>query len=157
MIELTAAELVEQIQSKYDGELTEANASSETGAWIGVPSENVQQMARFIMDNWAPVHLSTITGNDRGDTIDVIYHFVLEGVGLNLRASVSKKVDEIDTITAIVPAAIIYEREITDMFGVVIAGHPDPRRLILPEDWPEGDHPLRRDDGGDEEDAEDNG
>jgi Ni,Fe-hydrogenase III component G len=109
------------------------------------------------MDTWQPAHLSTITGNDRRDPIDVIYHFVVEGVSLNVRASVPKAVDQIDSITRIVPAAILYEREVAEMFGITMVGHPDPRRLVLPEDWPEGDYPLRRDDSGDEEDGQDNG
>ncbi len=154
---MTAAEVVQRIQEDYEGELTEANARSEAEAWIGVPAADVQSIARFIVDTWHPVFLSTITGNDRGEEIDVIYHFVLDAVGLNLRASVSKSVDEIDTITEDVPAAILYEREINDMFGLTINGHPDPRRLVLPEDWPEGDYPLRRTDSGDEEEEEENG
>ena len=89
--------------------------------------------------------------------IDLIYHFVADGVSLNVRTAVDKGVDEIETITPIVPAAIMYEREITDMFGVTMAGHPDPRRLVLPEDWPEGDYPLRRDNIGAEEGVKDNG
>ena len=154
---MTAPELTDYIKSNYDGELTEADAPNDQDAWVGVPREDVQKMAQFIVDEWGPVHLSTITGNDRGGHIDVIYHFVADGVSLNLRAAVDKAVDEIDTITPVVPAAIMYEREITDMFGVAIAGHPDPRRLVLPEDWPEGDYPLRRDDTGDEEGEENNG
>jgi Ni,Fe-hydrogenase III component G len=154
---VTASELIEQIQAQYGGELTEANASSEVEVWVGVPAVDVQKMAQYIVDSWAPVHLSTITGNDRGAHIDIIYHFVADGVSLNLRAAVDKAVDAIDTITPIVPAAIMYEREITDMFGVTISGHPDPRRLVLPEDWPEGDYPLRRDDSGAEEGEEKNG
>jgi len=154
---VTAAELIEQVQSQYEGELTEADARPDGQAWVSVPAVDVQKMAQFIVDEWGPVHLSTISGNDRGGHVDVIYHFVAGGVSLNLRAAVDKAVDEIDTITPIVPAAIMYEREIQDMFGVNIAGHPDPRRLILPEDWPEGDYPLRRDDIGAEEGEEDNG
>ncbi len=151
---MTASELVEQIQSEYEGELTEAEARSDVDAWVGVPPADVQQMARYIMETWAPVHLSTISGVDNGREIEVLYHFATEGVSLNLRAAVPKGDDRIDTITPIVPAAILYEREIMDMFGVEIVGHPDPRRLILPEDWPEGDYPLRRDDVLEEEEGE---
>jgi len=151
---VTASELVEQIQSEYEGELTEAEARSDVDAWVGVPPADVQQMARYIMETWAPVHLSTISGVDNGREIEVLYHFATEGVSLNLRAAVPKGDDRIDTITPIVPAAILYEREIMDMFGVEIVGHPDPRRLILPEDWPEGDYPLRRDDVLEEEEGE---
>lgn len=151
---MTASELVEQIQSEYEGELTEAEARSDVDAWVGVPPADVQQMARYIMGTWAPVHLSTISGVDNGREIEVLYHFVTEGVSLNLRAAVPKGDERIDTITPVVPAAILYEREIMDMFGVEIVGHPDPRRLILPEDWPEGDYPLRRDDVLEEEEGE---
>jgi len=154
---VTASELIEQLKSDHDGELTEAEARPDGQAWVGVPAAQIQRMAQFIVDTWGPVHLSTISGNDRGGHIDVIYHFVAGGVSLNLRAAVDKSVDQIDTITPIVPAAIMYEREVNDMFGVTIAGHPDPRRLVLPEDWPEGDYPLRRDDTGAEEGEEDNG
>ena len=154
---MTAAELIEQVQSQYQGELTEADAWPDGQAWVGVPPVDVLKMAQFIVDAWGPLHLSTISGNDRGGHIDVIYHFVADGVSLNVRAAVDKAVDEIETITPVVPAAIMYEREINDMFGVEITGHPDPRRLILPEDWPEGDYPLRRDDIGAEEGEENNG
>ncbi|MEZ4568741.1 MAG: NADH-quinone oxidoreductase subunit C [Thermomicrobiales bacterium] len=49
------------------------------------------------------------------------------------------------SITPLVPAAHWYEREVQDMFGLTPAGHPDPRRLVLHDDWPEGVHPLRKD------------
>ncbi len=49
------------------------------------------------------------------------------------------------TLTHKIPAANWYEREIQDMFGLIPEGHPDPRRLINFEDWPEGLYPLRKD------------
>ncbi|MEB3798162.1 MAG: hydrogenase large subunit [Caldisphaeraceae archaeon] len=44
-----------------------------------------------------------------------------------------------------VPATLWIEREVKDLLGLIPIGHPDPRRLILPEDWPEGVYPLRKD------------
>jgi Ni,Fe-hydrogenase III large subunit/Ni,Fe-hydrogenase III component G len=49
------------------------------------------------------------------------------------------------SITAYVPAAHWYEREICDMFGLLPHGHPDPRRLVFHEAFPAGSHPLRKD------------
>ncbi len=51
----------------------------------------------------------------------------------------------IESITPVVPGADWAEREFQDAVGVRAEGHPDPRRLLLPDDWPEGMYPLRKD------------
>ncbi len=48
------------------------------------------------------------------------------------------------TLSGVWPATNWYERETRDLFGIEFEGHPDPRPLLLPEDW-EGPSPLRRD------------
>ncbi len=49
-----------------------------------------------------------------------------------------------ESTTPKVPAASWYEREVRDLLGVVPKGHPDPRRLVVPDDWPEDVYPLRK-------------
>ena len=56
---------------------------------------------------------------------------------------------EVPSVVSLWPAAAWHEREIYDLFGVKFAGHPDLRRILLPDDW-EG-HPLRRDEPRGEE------
>jgi hypothetical protein len=51
----------------------------------------------------------------------------------------------VDSITPIIPGANWAERETQDLLGIKFNGHVDPRRLALPDDWPEHLHPLRRD------------
>jgi NADH-quinone oxidoreductase subunit C len=60
-----------------------------------------------------------------------------------VKARVSTEDPRIPSITGLFPGANWDEREIYDLFGVVFEGHPDMRRILMPEDF-EG-HPLRRD------------
>lgn len=74
-------------------------------------------------------------------TYHILSHTMKERVRLVVRLSGDDAA--IDTITGVWPSANFYEREIFDLFGVHIGGHPNLRRIMMPEDW-EG-HPLRKD------------
>lgn len=58
---------------------------------------------------------------------------------------------EFPSLVPIIPAAAWYEREIHDLFGIVPQGHPDLRRLVLHENWPDGKYPMRKDFNMDED------
>ncbi len=62
---------------------------------------------------------------------------------ISVKARVTTDAPEIDSVVELFPGAEFPEREVYDMFGVRFAGHPDPRRILMPEDY-EG-HPQRRD------------
>jgi len=89
-------------------------------------------------------HLSMITGVDRGEVVEVIYHFDCRPAKLNLKIALQKNELEVPTITDLFPGAVLYERDLMEMLGVKVEGHPDPRKLFLPDDWPEGEYPLRK-------------
>jgi Ni,Fe-hydrogenase III component G len=89
-------------------------------------------------------HISTITGVDLGDFVEVIYHFDCRPAMLNLKIQLPRDCLKVPTVTDVFPGAILYERDLMEMLGVKVEGHPDPRRLFLPEDWPEGVYPLRK-------------
>jgi NADH-quinone oxidoreductase subunit C len=62
---------------------------------------------------------------------------------ISVKARVPTNAAEIDSVVALFPGAEFPEREVYDMFGVVFSGHPDMRRILMPEDY-EG-YPQRRD------------
>lgn len=62
---------------------------------------------------------------------------------LRLKVRLASDAAEVESLTSVWPGADFFEREIFDLFGIRFAGHPDLRRLLMPDDW-EG-HPLRKD------------
>jgi NADH-quinone oxidoreductase subunit C len=89
-------------------------------------------------------HLSAITGLDTGNEIEVIYHLGDFSSVLSLRTKLGREEPELASCSDIVPSASVYEREIHDLLGVSFKGHPDLSPLVLPEGWPQGLHPLRK-------------
>jgi NADH-quinone oxidoreductase subunit C len=92
--------------------------------------------------------LTAVDWPERQPRFDVVYHLL----SLATRAVVRLKVrvgdegeDEphVPSVVSVWPTANWYEREIFDLFGIVFDGHPDLRRLLMPEDWV--GHPLRKD------------
>ncbi len=89
-------------------------------------------------------HIVTITAVDNGNSIELIYHFDCRPALLNLKIFLPMEDLKIPTITELFPGAVLYERDIMEMIGVTVEGHPSPGRLFLPEDWPQGSYPLRK-------------
>jgi NADH-quinone oxidoreductase subunit C len=87
----------------------------------------------------------SITGMDTGDTLTCVYHLYsyTNRHTLVLKAATPREDPRLPSCVEVWPAANWYEREVYDLFGIDFEGHPDLRRLLLPEDW-EG-HPGRKD------------
>ena len=112
--------------------------------------EAVGQLARLSPDP----HFSVISGYDLGKSIELVYHFTA-GYGtrhgefsVSMRVALPKRTPEVPTITAVIPGALISEREVQEMLGVKVMGIPDQRRLFLGKDFPKGVYPWRKDSSG---------
>ena len=111
--------------------------------FVRVGREHLKKVISFLKDNGF-AHLSGITGLQSGDSFELLYHLNRGGVLLTVRVNLPLKNDVIPTITDIIPGALLYEREIHDLFGVKFEGHPNLEPLILPDDWPADNYPLRK-------------
>ena len=89
------------------------------------------------------VHLATV---DNGKTFELHYHLT-GGHRTVVTLVVELRRDEprIASVHDLLPPAGLAERQIHDFFGIVFEGHPDLRRVILNDEWPEGEYPLRND------------
>ncbi len=75
----------------------------------------------------------------------ISYHIVSHSLKerIRLRVMIDEASPALDTIVSVWPSANYYEREVFDLFGVRFDGHPNLRRIMMPEDW--SGHPLRKD------------
>jgi NADH:ubiquinone oxidoreductase subunit C len=88
----------------------------------------------------------TATATDMRDYFEIIYHFSNDPAGeiYSLRVILEDKLKpEVQSITPLFPGAEWIEREAWEMLGINFKGHPNLKRLLLAEEWPEGEYPLR--------------
>ncbi len=90
-------------------------------------------------------YLSSLSGVDATEHLEVVYHISSTGTGQKLTVKVNLPTEnpEVDTICDIYRAADWFEREICELYGINVKNHPDLRPLLLPEDWDQGP-PMRK-------------
>jgi NADH-quinone oxidoreductase subunit C len=91
-------------------------------------------------------HLVQIATIDTGREFELVY--ILTGphrTVLSIRTRLPREAPRIRSVHDLLPPAGIYERQIHDLFGITFEGHPNLARIILNEDWPEDEYPLRKD------------
>jgi membrane-bound hydrogenase subunit beta len=114
--------------------------------WADADPDNFRKVFDYAVKDIGFSILCAVTGLDEGARFGFIYHIAKpDGTILNLKTWVSKEMASIKTITDAFPEADIYEREIADLLGIKIEGLPPGRRYPLPDDWPAGEYPLRKD------------
>jgi len=162
--EKTPEQLVKYFKDKFKTKIKSAKIvkkkaglkKNETSSiWMKIDKSIFKDTVKHLVDYQYP-HLAVVSGNDLGKTIELIYHFSvnfgtrLNAINLNISVEIPKTKPEIETICDWIPGALVTEREKQEMLGVKIIGIPDTRKLFLPDDWPDGIYPWRRDKTGPE-------
>ncbi len=120
------------------------------GDWtVIVPRDRLVEVCTWLRDNSDASFdfCSDVTASDwpsRPERFDVIYNLYSVRRHHRVRVKVRAGADDpVPSVTGVWPAANWLEREVWDMFGVRFTGHPDLRRILMPEEW-QG-HPERKD------------
>ncbi|MGP0109210.1 MAG: NADH-quinone oxidoreductase subunit C, partial [Acidimicrobiales bacterium] len=95
------------------------------------------------------MRLALVSGHDDGDVLRVVYLFTSgpPDTRVELHLAVDPAGPAVPTLSGISFPAGRFERELQDLFGIVPEGHPQPRRLVLHQHWPEDWYPMRRGSG----------
>ena len=147
---MEATALLRSLQEAAPGARLESAPSVDLQTTVYVSREDLPTVARALRDraDLGFTFLAELTAVDfwpREPRFELVY--LLVSIDHRLRLRVKVKLQGMDarlpTVSGLWPAANWLEREVWDLFGITFEGHPDPRRLLMPEDW-EG-YPLRKD------------
>lgn len=131
--------VVQAVQTKFGD--TVLGVSEYAGdVIILVNSASILDVLRFMKEDQHFMYLADMIAADRftsTDRFEVIYNLVSlrDQLRIFVKTRCSEENPTLPTATSIWKGASWHEREAYDMFGIVFEGHPDPRRIFMPEDF----------------------
>ena len=152
---MTKEEILKRIKGKFGKKgIKNLFEKSYKRVYVDIEPKDITDFVKFVFNDLG-ARFNTASCVDMPNGMEILYHFTFEEAGLVLsfRTYLDKKNLEIESLMPIMKGAEWIEREIHELFGVEFKNHPNLKRLLLPDDWPEDLHPLRR--GYKEEDYED--
>jgi NADH-quinone oxidoreductase subunit C len=142
--------LIASLQQALPGVTFESAPSIDRQATVYVDRDELHHVALSLRDHpdLAFAFLAELTAADfwpREPRFELIYVLVslVHRRRVRLKVRLHGNDAHVATVTDVWPAANWLEREVWDLFGIAFDGHPDPRRLLMPEDWT--GFPLRKD------------
>jgi NADH-quinone oxidoreductase subunit C len=145
-----SAALITSLREQVPGATFEEAPTLDLQTTIYTSRDDVPAVARTLRDRpelryTLLAELTAVDYHPREPRFELVYLLVSLEHRRRLRLKVRLQGDDarVQTVTGVWPAANWLEREVWDLFGIVFDGHPDPRRLLMPEDW--DGFPLRKD------------
>lgn len=132
--------------SEIKDKLIGIEETTETRIYLLCEAANAHAVNKFLFEELS-LRFTIITGIDADDCFEVLYHYANDESGcfVTVKAFIrDRDKPAIESITPFVPGAEWIEREVHDILGIDFMNHPNLKRLILADDWPEGVYPLRK-------------
>ena len=140
--------IIENIKVRSGKDLLEFTGKSKNRVYFTINKNILPQIVKYLFND-VRARFSTASGVDTRKAIEILYHFSIDEIGLiiTLRVILDKPDPEIDSLTPIMKCTEWIEMEMHEMLGVNFKGDPNLKHLLLTDDWPKGNYPLRRDNG----------
>ncbi len=139
-------ESLQVLRQRFSEEIISVFEKSPKRIYIQIQPDAIVRLAQYLFKE-IRARFIIASGVDGRNQMEILYHFTVEEINLviSLRVILPKAKLEIASLTSVFTAAHWIEREIHELLGINFVGHPKLKRLLLPEDWPEGVYPLRKD------------
>jgi Ni,Fe-hydrogenase III large subunit/Ni,Fe-hydrogenase III component G len=140
---------LDQIKERFGAAIERADLAGDQRLFLFVEPRSLKAACQFVFRELGARYVISIGSDDRqfsGGYL-VIHNFAFDHdhVLCAIMALLPADAPAVDSISDVVPAAGWAEREMRDLVGIEPVGHRYPKRLVLPDGWPEGVHPLRKD------------
>jgi len=141
-------EIVDALSERFPGSIRGVTELRENLTLLELGKEDVPRVVEYALGSLGGTHM-TMAGTDYTASLDqyVIDHVLGwydRGLLLVLRTRVQKGDESFPSVTPLAPCADWYEREVKESLGLTPVGHPNPRKLLLSDDWPDDLFPMRK-------------
>ncbi|MCX6905584.1 MAG: NADH-quinone oxidoreductase subunit C [Verrucomicrobia bacterium] len=145
---MVAREKLNLLREKFGPAVQRADLPSDGRLFVFVEPAAVLEVCRHVFRELDARYVISIGADDRpySGHFLVAHHFAFDREHLlaSILTQLPAENPKVRSITEAVPAASWAEREIRDLYGIEPVGHRYPKRLVLPDGWPDGVHPLRK-------------
>jgi len=141
--------IIEMLSKNLFIEIKSLNRLNDNEIYIEILHNNLNKVCNFIYHS-IDCSLISLFANDERDidgNFAIYYTFSIKKAAtiVVIKTKIKDPLTGIPSVSADIPAASLYEREIRDMYGIYFEGMPDDRELVFHENWPEKSFPLRKD------------
>ncbi len=141
-----AEDVVGKIKEKFSGKtIIKVDKKSDRRIYVHINPADVVEVVNYVFHG-LKARFSIATGMDTPGGIEILYHFAFDKLDkfVTICVMLDRDNPEIDSACIGIKAIEWIEREIAELLGVKFRNHPDPRHLLLKDDWPRDNYPLRR-------------
>ena len=145
---MTPQQISEKLKAQFSDKILEAKVEGVLDPFVKISASSVTEIATVLRQDPELQfdYLMCLSGVDNGKNIlSVVYHLssMQHRHKITVKVEVPADKPDVPSVSSIWPTANWHEREAYDLIGIKFIGHPDLRRMLLPEDW--DGHPLRKD------------
>jgi len=161
--QLKPEEIVKTFKDEFKTKIKDSRVEKRTSGlkkheyyhiWMTVDKSIFKNAVKHLFTLEKYPHLAVASGYDMGKTINLVYHFSVyhelngKAININMTVELPKANPVIETITDLIPGALITEQEKQEMLGIKVKNIPKDKRAFISHDFPKGVYPWRKDDKG---------